>query len=88
MPWNFPIWLPFKTVIPPMVLGNSIMMKHSTTTPRCAILLEEIFREAGFGKGEFTNIHIDYAQCEQILADRRVRALKFTGSTANGRKVA
>jgi len=88
LPWCFPIWLPFKTVIPPMVLGNSIMMKHSVHTPRVAILLEEIFREAGFGKGEFTNMHIDYAQCEQILADRRVRALKFTGSTASGYKVA
>ena len=43
---------------------------------------------SGFGKGEYSNMHIDYAQCEQIIADRRVRALKFTGSTPNGKKVA
>ena len=29
MPWNFPFWLPFKSVIPPLVLGNSILLKHS-----------------------------------------------------------
>lgn len=43
---------------------------------------------SGFGKGEYSNMHIDYAQCEQILADRRVRALKFSGSTPVGKKIA
>lgn len=33
-------------------------------------------------------MHIDHAQCEQIIADRRVRAVKMTGSTASGKKVA
>ena len=32
-PWNFPVWLPFKTCIPPLILGNSIMLKHSESTP-------------------------------------------------------
>ena len=31
---------------------------------------------------------IDHRQCEHVLADRRVRAVKFTGSTESGRKVA
>jgi succinate-semialdehyde dehydrogenase/glutarate-semialdehyde dehydrogenase len=64
MPWNFPIWLTFKSVIPPMVLGNSIMIKPAESTPRCGELLEEVFREAGFGKGEYTNMFISHAQCE------------------------
>lgn len=52
-PWNFPFWLPFKSCIPPLVLGNSIMMKHSPGTPLCALALSEAFTEAGFGKGEY-----------------------------------
>ena len=29
MPWNFPFWVPFKSIIPPLLFGNSIMLKHS-----------------------------------------------------------
>ena len=44
--------------------------------------------EACFGKGEYQNMFVTTDQCEKILADRRVRACKFTGSTAGGTKVA
>lgn len=53
MPWNFPFWLPFKSIIPPMIMGNSIMLKHSPSTPLCAMAIQEAMTEAGFGKGEF-----------------------------------
>ena len=52
-PWNFPFWIPFCTIIPPLVLGNSVMLKHSPSTPLCALALNEAFSEAGFGKGEY-----------------------------------
>ena len=71
-----------------MVLGNSILIKQAESTPRSAVIIEELFREAGFGKGEFTNLFVSHAQCEQLIADRRVRAVKFTGSSDAGKKVA
>lgn len=88
MPWNFPFWLPFKAALPPMVLGNSILMKHSPSTPLCAEALEEAFAEAGFGKGEYQNLFINNDQADQVMADYRIRAVKFTGSTAGGKVVA
>lgn len=39
MPWNFPFWVPFKSFVPPMVMGNSIIMKHSPSTPLCALAI-------------------------------------------------
>ena len=53
MPWNFPFWLPFKACLPPLIMGNSIMLKHSPSTPLCAEAIEQSFLEAGFAKGEF-----------------------------------
>jgi len=40
------------------------MLKHSESTPQTAIMLEDIFREAGFGKGEYSNMFIDHNQAE------------------------
>ena len=88
MPWNFPFWLPFKSVIPPMIMGNSILLKHSPSTPLCAQAIHDAMAEAGFGKGEYQNVFVTEDQCEKILADRRVRACKFTGSTEGGKNVA
>ena len=44
--------------------------------------------EAGWDKGEYQNCFITERQCQKVLADRRVRACKFTGSTEGGKKVA
>lgn len=88
MPWNYPFWLPFKAALPPMITGNSILLKHSPSTPLCAEALQEAMSEAGFGKGEFQNLFVTEDQCAKIIADRRVRACKFTGSTTGGKKVA
>ena len=71
-----------------MVLGNSILLKHSPSTPLCAQAIQDAMNEAGWDKGEYQNCFITERQCQKVLADRRVRACKFTGSTEGGKKVA
>jgi len=53
MPWNFPFWLPFKSVLPPMMMGNSILSKHSPSTPLSALAIHEAMIEAGFHDAEY-----------------------------------
>ena len=53
VPWNFPFWMPFKSMIPPLVLGNPILLKHAPSTPLCALALEKLFIDAGFDEGEY-----------------------------------
>ena len=48
LPWNFPVWLTFKSCLAPLLLGNQIILKHSPSTPQSAILMESVFRQAGF----------------------------------------
>ena len=56
--------------------------------PLCAQAIHDAMEEAGFGKGEYQNMFVSTEQCEIILADRRVRGCKFTGSTEGGKQVA
>jgi len=58
VPWNFPFWMPFKSMIPPLVLGNPILMKHAPSTPKCAAALEQLFTDAGFDPGVYQNLYI------------------------------
>ena len=43
LPWNFPIWLPFKICLPALVGGNPVLMKNSPITPQCSDQLQTIF---------------------------------------------
>ena len=88
VPWNFPFWVPFKSMIPPFVLGNPILMKHAPSCPLSAAALEQLFIDAGFDNGEYQNLYITNEQCDRVLSDPRVRGVKFTGSTGGGKAVA
>ena len=40
VPWNFPFWMPFKSMTAPFLLGNPILLKHAPQTPQCALAIE------------------------------------------------
>ena len=88
VPWNYPFRAPFKSFVPNLLHGNPILLKHSPTTPQCGEAIESIFHEAGFDQGEFFLLKITNEQAAKVIADQRVRALKFTGSTRGGKQVA
>jgi succinate-semialdehyde dehydrogenase/glutarate-semialdehyde dehydrogenase len=88
VPWNFPFWMPFKSMTSPLLLGNPILLKHAPSTPLCAAAIEKLFEDAGFVDGELQNMYIDTDQAKLVLEDKRVRGVKFTGSTQGGKAVA
>lgn len=87
-PWNFPFWMPFKQCIQPLVLGNPVLLKGPPSTPLCSAAIEKMFEDAGFVDGEYQNLFITNEQAEKVISDRRVRGVKFTGSTTGGKIVA
>lgn len=46
LPWNFPIWLPFKIGLPALIGGNPVLLKNSPSTPQSSDALQNIFLEA------------------------------------------
>jgi succinate-semialdehyde dehydrogenase/glutarate-semialdehyde dehydrogenase len=87
MPWNFPFWQAFRAAVPALMAGNTVLLKHASNVPQCALAIERAFIDAGFPPGVFRTLLISGVQAEKIIADPRVHAVTITGSEAAGRKV-
>jgi len=88
MPWNFPFWQLIRAAAPALVAGNTVVMKHASNVPQCALAIDSIFREAGFADGIFVNLMIDSSQVEAVIRDPRIHGVTLTGSGPAGRSVA
>ncbi|MBS1964178.1 MAG: NAD-dependent succinate-semialdehyde dehydrogenase [Bdellovibrionales bacterium] len=92
MPWNFPFWQVFRCAAPILLSGNSMVLKHASNVPECALAIEAIFHEAfkreHLDPAAFATFLIPSSRVEKIIADRRIRGVTLTGSEGAGRKVA
>lgn len=68
--------------------GNTGLLKHASNVPSNALHLDTLFERGGFPPGAFRALLIGSAAVAGVVADRRVRAVTFTGSEPAGRSVA
>ena len=88
MPWNFPLWQAMRFAAPALMAGNVGLLKHASNVPQTALLLEDVFRRAGFPDDVFQTLLIGSGDVERVLRDDRVAAATLTGSTPAGQSVA
>ena len=88
MPWNFPFWQVFRFAAPALMAGNAGLLKHAPNVTRCALAIEEVFRQAGFPEGLFRTVILQNEAVAGVIADPRVRAATLTGSDRAGSQVA
>ncbi|MBD3669684.1 MAG: NAD-dependent succinate-semialdehyde dehydrogenase [Gammaproteobacteria bacterium] len=88
MPWNFPFWQVFRFATAGLAAGNSVVLKHASNVPQCALAIEDVIRKAGFPENVFRTLMIGASQVQSVIEDPRISGVTLTGSEAAGRKVA
>jgi succinate-semialdehyde dehydrogenase / glutarate-semialdehyde dehydrogenase len=87
-PWNFPYWQIIRSAIPVIMSGNTMVVKPAPNVPQCALVMQELFDEAGLGDGIVQTVFADEAQIALMIADSRIHACTLTGSERAGAAVA
>jgi acyl-CoA reductase-like NAD-dependent aldehyde dehydrogenase len=85
--WNYPYLIAVNSVVPALLAGNAVILKHSAQTPLCAERFADCFAAAGLPPGVFQVLHLEHADTERMIHDPRVDFVAFTGSVAGGRAV-
>ncbi len=86
-PWNFPYLTSVNAIMPALLAGNAVVLKHSAQTPLCAERLQQAFDEAGLPKGVFQHLHLSHADTEAVIQSPEVNFVAFTGSVQGGEMV-
>ncbi|MNF68795.1 Succinate semialdehyde dehydrogenase [NAD(P)+] Sad [compost metagenome] len=83
-PWNYPYLTAVNTIIPALMAGNSVILKHATQTLLVGERFAEALRRAHLPTGLFHNLLLDHRQTAAIIASGRVQQVNFTGSVQAG----
>ena len=86
-PWNYPYLTSINSLIPAVMAGNSVVIKHSSQTPLCAERYAEAFAVAGLPADVFQYLHTGHDEVARIIATAPVDYVAFTGSVDGGHAV-
>jgi succinate-semialdehyde dehydrogenase/glutarate-semialdehyde dehydrogenase len=87
-PWNFPFYQVARFAAPNIMVGNTVLIKHASIVPQCAVAIEDLFKEAGAPAGVYTNLLISGKRASALVSDERIKGIALTGSEAAGASIA
>ncbi len=85
--WNYPYLIAINTIVPALLAGNAVILKHSAQTPLVAERFSDAFREAGLPEGLFQYLHLDHLDTANVIRDPRIGFVSFTGSVSGGHQI-
>jgi len=86
-PWNYPYMTAMNTIVPALIAGNSVMLKHASQTLLVGERIAEAMAQAGVPADVFQNVVLDHAGTERLIANRAFGFVNFTGSVAGGQAI-
>ena len=86
-PWNYPFMTAINTIIPALMAGNAVILKHAAQTLLVGERLAKAFEMAGLPDNVFQNIVLTHKGTEKLLGSGVIDHVNFTGSVAGGRAI-
>ncbi len=86
-PWNYPYLTSVNSIIPALMAGNAVILKHSAQTPLVAERYADAFKAADLPTGVFQFLHLDHASTERVIKAPEINFVAFTGSVGGGEMV-
>ena len=86
-PWNYPFLTAVNSVVPALMAGNAVLLKHATQTLLVGERFQQAFDAAGMPAGVFTNVVLSHRDTAGLLRSGRVDQVNFTGSVPGGRQM-
>lgn len=86
-PWNYPYLTAVNGIIPALLAGNTVILKHSAQTPLVSERFHQAFQEAGMAEGVFEYLHLRHADTEKLIQSELLNGVVFTGSVPGGKQI-
>ncbi len=83
-PWNYPYLTAINAIVPALVAGNAVFLKHASQTLLAGERLQQAFDRAGLPKGLFHNVRLSHELTSDLIAARSFNFVNFTGSVGGG----
>jgi acyl-CoA reductase-like NAD-dependent aldehyde dehydrogenase len=86
-PWNYPYLTAVNTIVPALIAGSAVILKHAAQTLLVGERFQQAFDAAGLPRGLFQNVVLNHGQTERLLGSGKIDHVNFTGSVAGGRAI-
>lgn len=86
-PWNYPYMTAINTVVPALIAGNAVFLKHASQTPLVGEHLARAFHQAGVPEAVFQNLFLSHDTTSELIRAKAFGFVNFTGSVAGGRAI-
>lgn len=83
-PWNYPFLTAVNAIVPALMAGNTVLLKHSAQTPLCARRFYQAFKSAGLPEGVFQYLDLRHEETLKLVEHDDVKFVSFTGSVQGG----
>ena len=85
--WNYPYLIAINSIVPALLAGNAVVLRHSAQTPLVAERFADAFKEAGLPEGLFQYLHLGHEDTANVIRDSRINFVSFTGSVSGGHQI-
>ncbi|MEP7241041.1 MAG: aldehyde dehydrogenase family protein [Devosia sp.] len=86
-PWNYPFLTACNSIVPALMAGNAVVLKHATQTLLVGERFAEAMKTAGLPDGLFQNLVLSHADTEKLIGSGAIDHVNFTGSVEGGKRI-